>query len=227
MKLVMDLPQRTPGRTVIAHISDLHFEADTKPDEWILQALNNSLAPTKPDLLFVTGDLIDSSLGDNLERCRSNCAHEVARIRGIALQRPGSRSAKVTLCCAGQPRLSDKRAVFDKEPAGMVAKEFGQYFDFAAIPGLNTVVFTFDSNSTDPGLNLASGLIVRERFTEFEANVSSARSNTQCNWYDCTKIALLHHHPMPIGPTEHRLNIADRNRFLLLKNTRLHATDGA
>src|SRR5258708_3650961 len=64
MKLVKDLPQRKPGRTVIAHISDLHFHADTRTDDWILQALQNSLAATKPDLLFVTCHLINSSIRD-------------------------------------------------------------------------------------------------------------------------------------------------------------------
>jgi 3',5'-cyclic AMP phosphodiesterase CpdA len=221
MKLVKGLPQRKPGRTVIAHISDLHFRADTKTDDWILQALENSLAVTKPDLLFVTGDLIDSSIGDNA---------------GYAVQAALRKSRAYVESLCGTLHLDPQKSLFvvpgnhdyrikglfsKKSQADWFKEEFGTYFDFAAIPELNSVVFMFDSNSTDSGLNLASGLIERERFTEFERDVSSVREDAECNWFDSTKIALLHHHPMPIGPTEHRLSITDRDEFLLLKNAGL------
>ena len=221
MKLVKDLSQRKPGRTVIAHISDLHFRADTKTDEWVLQALQNSLVATKPDLLFVTGDLIDSSIGDNAASAvQAALAKSRAYVESLcrALDLDPQKSLFVV---PGNHDYRIKGLFFKKSQADWFRREFGKYFEFAAIPGMNVVVFMFDSNSTDSGLNLASGLIERERFTEFERDVLSVRSNAQCNWYDCTKIALLHHHPMPIGPTEHRLNIADRDEFLLLKNAGL------
>jgi 3',5'-cyclic AMP phosphodiesterase CpdA len=221
MKVVKDLSQRKPGRTVIAHISDLHFTGDTNTDDWILQALQNSLAEAKPDLLFVTGDLIDGSVADTATRA-VQAALTKARLYVESLCGTLHLDPQKSLFVVpGNHDYRIKGLLSKKSQAELFRSEFGKYFEFAAIPGLNAIVFMFDSNSTDFGLNLASGYIERERFTEFERNVLSVKGDVLCNWYDCTKIALLHHHPMPIGPTEHRLNIADRDEFLLLKNAGL------
>src|SRR5262249_32865711 len=79
--------------------------------------------------------------------------------------------------------------------------------------------FAFDSNSDNGSLNLAAGWVLPREIIDFSDVVEKLR--TRDDWSLLTKVALLHHHPMPIGPTEHRSSLAGRAEHMLLKNAGL------
>src|SRR6476659_1171841 len=61
--------RKKKGQTRIAHISDLHFTSGTNyEDDDVWKALRLDLQTSGADLLVVTGDLIDSSVGDNIDQ---------------------------------------------------------------------------------------------------------------------------------------------------------------
>jgi 3',5'-cyclic AMP phosphodiesterase CpdA len=221
MRRIDDVAQKTRGKTVIAHISDLHFEANTVANDWVCQALQNDLQKAQPDMLFVTGDLIDSSVGDSLwgnamtiRKALTNVRTYVEALCQLLCLEP----EKSLFVIPGNHDYRLKGLIQRNAQADSFYEEFRKYSEARVIPNLNSVVFTFDSNSTDTGVNFATGLVSRERFTEFEKSVEDLRKDKGSGWYDCARIALLHHHPMPIAPTEERLAITDREEFLLLKN---------
>jgi hypothetical protein len=217
VKIVNQVSQRKSGQTVIAHISDLHFQADTATNDSILLALRNSLAETKPDLLFITGDLVDSSTRDNAESALQEASQKWrAYILSLCtfLQLDPQTSLFVV---PGNHDYRNKGLHSRTAEAYRSRDTVGSYGDFTAMPGLNAVVFVFDSDAHS-NMNLASGPIERERFGEFDSDVLHVRSEPQCNWYDCTKIALLGPRRTSGGRTEHSSSVAGPDEMWLLKN---------
>lgn len=235
--------QRTAGRTVIAHISDLHFTSATNVErEAVWGALKTDLRQHKVDLLIATGDLVDSSLRDNF--------HET----GVRQAFMNARSFLLSLCEAGGiedpasglrvvPGNHDYRikGVFTPESRFRVIKKFkqwlltphfdlfyeclGDYFKPIFFPSLRCCLFTFDSNAVESGLVLATGRIDSSKIVEFTNLCDALQKAHPEQWAQCTKIALLHHHPMPIGPTESEASRVEDESYLLLKNAGLFMSE--
>jgi predicted MPP superfamily phosphohydrolase len=223
--MATEAARKTQGQTVIAHISDLHFTSKTNFDVWPWSALLEDFASSqhdKIDLLAVTGDLIDASFRDYIQ----------SRLPRFVANDPISEafykvnSYLETLCKALKidchkslvvvPGNHDYRAkgiLMTKKLPVKFYSQFKGYCRPILLPELNLCVFVIDSNTMSNKLDLATGLIERDdlvkfrRFAEQIHPVSSA----------CTRVVLLHHHPMPI-PAREDSTPTNNPGFTLLKN---------
>ncbi len=212
------------GRSVVAHISDLHFTASTDTREAPWQALLADLECSDADVLVVTGDLIDSSIGDSfwstkgvkaaLRKVYDYLVSELCpRIRidanSALIVIPGNHDYRLK-------GLMKRKCQFD-----LFRTTFGNQFCHKTFPALRLCIFSFDSNASTKGVNFATGFVREEDLVSFTRTVECFSKDDPDLWLSCTRISLLHHHPMPIAATEHRAHITDSDEFLLLKNAGL------
>jgi 3',5'-cyclic AMP phosphodiesterase CpdA len=225
--------RKTQGRTVIAQISDLHFTSATnwKKDEW--KALADDLADHRVDFLAVTGDLIDNSVTDNFKRqgvitaldkvleflsslcVRMDLDPKVAM--GVV---PGNHDFRFKGVYV--PRwIFEKTVYYDA-----FYERFGEFYKSKLLPSLNCGVFTFDSNTPDDvDLNFASGRINNDDILEFSNTLKLMNHEHRDELLSCSKIVLVHHHPMPIAATELDASFIDSEKYHLLKNAGLFMTE--
>jgi len=81
---------------------------------------------------------------------------------------------------------------------------FDSYFRSALLPGLNLLIASFDSNGTDLRPNLATGVVEQQEFEGLVRWLQLDPIRGHPSFRQLTRIALLHHHPMPIAETESR-----------------------
>jgi 3',5'-cyclic AMP phosphodiesterase CpdA len=117
--------------------------------------------------------------------------------------------------------------ISDKVSLDIFNQELGNYFISRPIPSLGVVICSFNSNvENDNSLNFATGYVNEAEITDFFSNEFSLwkgkKDGTNENMIDffenLTKIAILHHHPMPIPEVQTR-DLTKREEFLLLKNS--------
>ncbi len=208
------------NQTVIAHISDLHFSAQTKPNdfEWYALAIDLKNLEESVDLLVVTGDLIDAGFGGLLEKDEASIAFknvytylkELCTSLGIDPEErlvvvPGNHDYRLK-------GLLKRRVQSEK-----FFQVFKDHFRPVFLPSLGVCVFAVDSNALETGINLATGLVERNDLLDFFDFVEHLRDNRADELNSCIRIVLLHHHPMPIAATEYR-GFLEQPGFLLLKN---------
>lgn len=208
------------GRTVIAHISDLHFRSDTdfnnQPWNALVADLSDKDRPPV-DVLVVTGDLIDAPL--TLKR------HLPAGLVETETSRAFKRVAQYLDLLCKNLSIKPEEGLFvvpgnhDYRAIGIYKSrrqplEFYQHFkDYCRpllLPSLNICVFVLDSNIMEFG-DLAAARVGTDDLVAFY----TLASNVQVP--NLTRIALLHHHPMPIPETE-KAGIINHPGFTLLKN---------
>lgn len=221
------LARKSVGKTVIAHISDLHFTAQTNTsmNEW--KALKNDFHSQrkKIDFVAVTGDLIDRSVWDTLTlggvraafdkvlRFLISLCEEIDVDPSLALVVvPGNHDCRIK-------GVISRRAYFDD-----FYERFSQYYQPRVLPSLGCCIFTFDSNTIDPGINLASGRIVNDDIVEFSNSLSLMQENYS-DFASYCKVVLVHHHPMPIAATELVPKFLESEQYHLLKNAGLFMTE--
>lgn len=234
--------QKTAGRTVVAHISDLHFTSATdakKEDDWT--ALAADLRNRKVDILAVTGDLVDSSVRDNfrtegVRRAFVNVrdflfhlceALDIDPATGLSVV-PGNHDVRVKGVLSPDSRYRPLRWVKQRllrPHYDLFYEMMGDYYRPKFLPGLRCCIFTFDSNTPDWSLNFASGRITNDDIVEFFGTCERMAAENEEVWPRCTRIALLHHHPMPIAATELKAGFLDAEAYHLLKNAGLFMTE--
>jgi predicted phosphodiesterase len=183
--------RKKKGQTRIAHISDLHFSSRTDYEkEAVWTALALDLQSSEADLLVVTGDLIDSSVRDNIDEqgitnafnntkdfLLSLCKEDVLDIdpaTRLAVV-PGNHDYRVKGVLSPHSRyrpLERAKQRLLTPHYDLFYKHFGHYFEPRFHAELRCCVFTFDSNTADFGLNFASGRITDSDFVDF---------STKCN----------------------------------------------
>lgn len=220
--------ERTSAK--IAHLSDLHFVPETDPDnDRRIRALMHDIRDWRPNLIVVTGDLIDNAPLSRLKK------DSVRATLGIA------RRFLKTLCteCDLDPsqRLFVVPGNHDYRLWGLLSWDscddrsafvdtLGTYYCNRFIHELNLQVFCFDSNVTDDlSINFATGFVSENEIldafpgkalpvkTEDGSNDGSSSPRTDT----LIRIALLHHHPMPIVKA-YTPDVTDKEEFLLLRN---------
>jgi 3',5'-cyclic AMP phosphodiesterase CpdA len=235
--------QKTPGRTVIAHISDLHFTSMTdtaREDVW--SALIVDLSQHKVDLLVATGDLIDSSGRDNYREKGVRQAFAKAKAfllslceaggiddpsRGLYVV-PGNHDFRVKGILTPESKIAllKKAKQWFLSPHYDLFNEYlGEFYRPVFLPNLRCCLFTFDSNAVESGLVLATGRVDNNKIIEFTNLCDLIHLAQPDVWSQCTKIALLHHHPMPIGATERESGRVEDESYLLLKNAGLFMSE--
>jgi predicted MPP superfamily phosphohydrolase len=212
-----DQTQKVDGRTIIAHISDLHFTSDTDSSKLPWNALVADLArqKVKPDVIAVTGDLVDSPFGgvlgfrDEATAAFDNvCTYLKALCRALDIN---PETGLVVVPGNHDYRLS---GVFrDKHQPRKFYEKFGAYCRPLLLPSLRLCLFAMDSNQMERTLDLAAGTVERNDLVYF----GTLAGQVPVGLSDCTKVVLLHHHPMPIAATEDA-TLFDDPRYTLLKN---------
>jgi hypothetical protein len=191
----------------------------------------------------VTGDLIDSSVRDNIDEqgitnafnntkdfLLSLCKEDVLDIdpaTRLAVV-PGNHDYRVKGVLSPHSRyrpLERAKQRLLTPHYDLFYKHFGHYFEPRFHAELRCCVFTFDSNTADFGLNFASGRITDSDFVDFSTKCNEWSRENVDQWATCAKIALVHHHPMPIADTELKGKFIESDAYHLLKNSGLFMTE--
>lgn len=193
---------------VIAHISDLHFPHWR---EGALQHLKDYLKEKMPLLILVTGDLTDHpfpwqqkrlkrKLDELVECCRDDSAPRQHHLAVV----PGNHDYAVfgNWNLGLSPLL---RTTFK-----YIYRDYRRRFIEITTDNLTVYIFCFDSNPYVA--RWAKGAIHRSQLKWFEKKAHALRSADKEKFESAYKIAILHHHPLPIPFSENMEN------FLILKN---------
>lgn len=162
------------------HISDLHFGATDQNKEERLKSL---IKEVHPDLIFVTGDIVNWPRPKYLKIARGFLRFAQDHTTKVFVV-PGNHDALF----GGLSRRSFKKHI-GKSP----------FAEWIEIKGLNCLVFGFDS--TYPYLNpykINTGYIGNKSLTWFKSEIQRLKGERGDFAYESAlKIALLHHHPLP------------------------------
>jgi len=201
----------------IAHLSDLHFSTSNDTAHYDAVKSDISSLNSKPDVVVVTGDIADNiDMRLNISSLRKS--FDLAKTFLESLCKRCGIEPKERLFIV--PGNHDYRymGIWNKKGHMNEFKYFFKdYFQHKYIEDLDLLVGCFDSNTTNSKINFATGEVITEefnRFNEFKNCLHGKPASTK-------KIALLHHHPMPIYRAEvtGRPFSLDREEFLLLKNS--------
>lgn len=222
----------------IAHISDLHLSPSS--DINLYDSVVTALSKIKPeiDLMVVTGDIADNM---KLDLSKSGLKESFRLAKEFFL--------KIEAACK---KIDFESRVFvvpgnhDFRYKGNVTQKgnyqiFNDFFkencQSRYIKELNLIVGCFDSNTTGKHANFATGHVLRHEFNKFYKKLDEIKKNIGELKFDNTnKIALLHHHPMPVLSSEighdivvKRFEIAKNadyeEMFLILKNSATFMTE--
>lgn len=221
---------KNPQKVTILHLSDLHFRSDTDVKQVPISALKTDLLQFRDaiDLVACTGDLTDNPLSESrlwnfFDRdVRDQSEHELA-MQGVRRFLKGVCNAckvdpqKRLFVVPGNHDYRIQGLVHNQASVDLFNKYFSEYFRNALIPELNLLIYSFDSNSTDPRMNFATGLVTQDHLVSFKNQLLQWKNDYSQVFGALNKIALVHHHPMPISETEKRA-VRDGEEFVLLKN---------
>ncbi|MCU1347561.1 MAG: hypothetical protein JWO56_591, partial [Acidobacteria bacterium] len=101
--------------------------------------------------------------------------------------------------------------------SGRLTAAFPRWAMPAFFPGLSLFVHPFDSNEPQWVADMASGFFRPAEFSRFREAVEEVRQSGKGQWDSTTRIALLHHHAMPIPAAEQR-KLDNMEEFLVLRN---------
>jgi len=217
--------RKSEEKVVIAHISDLHFKSGTNPQEAVWKALVQDLTrqDTKIDILAVTGDVIDSSVGDNLDETGVSTA--LQSVKQYLLDLCTALTVDPQSCLLVVPGNHDfrmKGLIWKDYLFDLFFREFAEQFTSRLLLPLGISLFVFDSNTRDRSVAFATGLVSEADLVDHAALTENISPEHKVFWGSSTRVVLVHHHPMPIAPTQHRggLNTGGEE-FMLLKNAGL------
>ena len=207
----------------IAHLSDLHFLSG-KQNATHYKAVESDLLELKPDVIVVTGDIVDNNklsisdfrksldLAKNyLENLCLTCNCNPKYGKSCLFVVPGNHDYRLKGFIEIPRWSSYRREIFDEY--------FKDYFRSDYIQDINLVVGCFDSNTTDNRINFAQGEVLRSEFIKFNKYMENLKKELS-NFETTRKIVLLHHHPMPIYRAEiQNGSLSDKEMFLLLENS--------
>lgn len=216
-------PKKT-GRIVVAHISDLHLDLGTQTSRGRWKSLQDSLASGKDkiDLLVVSGDLIEQPWAKgNVKQACSEAARyltDLCRAAEISpdtslLVVPGNHDVRYK----GSGRFRPS-ALVDFRKALKKWTSPHRFF-----PNLGLCVFLFDSNPPGKWLkvpDVAAGYVQPDELVEHAKTARDLADEFRVEWLEATRVAVLHHHPMPIAGTEQNPNkVLGGEPYMLLKNS--------
>jgi len=216
--------RRAKDCTVIAHLSDLHLERDTDTNRERWLALRQSLEEHKGtvDLLVVTGDLIELPLWhfeDAFEQARSFlgdlCGLLEINAETHLLVVPGNHDVRRYRGFLSFSSQAFK--TFEKIFQTQWASE-PRFF-----PELGICFFSFNSNPRTRAFpDLAAGFVSPDELVRMRHHIDRLQQGDPEPWAATTRIALVHHHPMPIGPTQRKpAQLIGGEPYMLLKNAGL------
>jgi predicted MPP superfamily phosphohydrolase len=208
------LKRHQPHSTLALHLSDLHFKPETFKDDAEQRALRHveaaiagALAGRRPDLILVTGDLIDSGDWDaavHLETLKNAknflialCAKFGVETDGLAVV-GGNHDFRYRGIAKGG-FWGKKRADFYERMQHNFETVFPD-FNRHRLYGeeMRLLVACFDSNGTRGPLEFATGVADIEQADAIESNLLRLKPDEIPH----RRIALIHHHPLPVPASE-------------------------
>jgi 3',5'-cyclic AMP phosphodiesterase CpdA len=192
--------RKRENKVVIAHLSDLHFSRSTDTGERLWKALLEDLQQQSIDLLVITGDLSDSS---TIDACgNSGVEREFHRV--TAFLRDLAEASKIDpssiMLVPGNHDFRKSGFLGQKCKFDFFIRLFHFYYDHRLFPNLGLCVFAFNSNGPDRPVNFDGGMIHLEALDHFARVRNRIAEKCGLYWKSCTRIALVHHHPVAVGP---------------------------
>jgi predicted MPP superfamily phosphohydrolase len=179
-------------KITLVHLSDLHLSTEDAKETF--EILETEIKGLRPDIIIVTGDLIDSPKFDSLVEVKNKLIKlcDDCGIVDTLVVIPGNHDYR----WFGFLNLWEK--VYKKSflkvfPEWKTPKLFeikGKYF----------AVFPFDSNENVPSINAARGRVGNDELVNFLENLQLLK--IRYGYSNAYKIAIVHHHPIPIADTE-------------------------
>ncbi|WP_319523427.1 metallophosphoesterase [uncultured Desulfosarcina sp.] len=204
--------------TRIAHISDLHF-TKLETDFNQFEELKEDLIKHEPDLIFVTGDIADN-LGS---KDHKSSLYHAKNYLELLCRNAGLDPAERLFVIPGNHDYRFKGIkLFGDNPvyADQFKKEYREYYRSRCLLSLKCIVICFDSNTTDDKINLAEGKILRNEFTKSKKELKLFENDFKDEYPNLIKIALLHHHPMPVYLAEGASSaVIGNEKFMILENS--------
>jgi hypothetical protein len=177
----------------IIHLSDLHYGA--RDASVALEKVWQYLRDNKivPDVIVVTGDIVEA--GFNLKASLKKACNDLFNLANNCGLNPNERLFVI-------PGNHDYRYWGNLTIPGVFGqKAFKKYFtcynNSRIAEGLRLFVACIDSNRNKHRVNFATGRIADEDLINFNRDIEPYREDDTIK-----KIALLHHHPLPILKAE-------------------------
>ncbi|MEW6211198.1 MAG: metallophosphoesterase [Acidobacteriota bacterium] len=197
---------------IIAHISDLHLSTTGAWKTFELAAAD--IAAFKPSIIVVTGDLVDNPVESDLSKVKvrleklcEDCSIEDPTRNLIVI--PGNHDYRWS-GLFGEKSIENSafNHVFRNWERPRLINIEGRHLTF----------FCMDSNATkDPRISLAHGRVGESGYARLSADYLKMQEDHPEIFAESFKIALLHHHPLPIADTEID-SITDKDVFLSLED---------
>ena len=220
LKEPIKLSPKHLDRTTLLHISDLHFTANSRWDQPPFSLLLADLGQHHGDidLVVCTGDMIDSPIADTYFHNSCDVAITNAKkfLMEVCLESEVD-PEKGLFVVPGNHDYRVKGLVESIRIKALFPIYFDSYFRSALLPDLNVLIASFDSNGIDPRPYLATGVVEQQEFEGLVRWLQLDPIRGHPTFRQLTRIALLHHHPMPIAATESR-KVTEAVEFTILKN---------
>jgi predicted MPP superfamily phosphohydrolase len=209
---------------IIAHLSDLHW---IKGKKWEskFNFLKNALVEQCPELIFITGDCVDTpfwqsnfvKLGERLDELylAINTAHkekqggEQSSKKPYIYTVPGNHDCflkgnQIQIIAKNIPTFTSWRNHYKNNFLKCLVKPSGAQDEGILLDEIyketNVAIFSIDSNAKSRSWWTAQGRIdePETRITEIATRYKAVALGCKRNYNDAVKIALVHHHPLPI-----------------------------
>jgi predicted MPP superfamily phosphohydrolase len=192
---LVDLTRRKIGEQIkIIHISDLHFD---RIDTDKKKAFESDLKSIKPDLVVISGDLVDNPWFSNNLRKAKDFVQSLEKHTGRVIIAVGNHERLL------RPTNKKFRKRFELESC------FCDFIEFR--DNRRIAFFVFDSASPQT-LFSQRGKISKKQIMDFKECTRKLRNKYVQTYGRSFKIAVLHHHPLPTKRNHY-------DKLLYLKNS--------
>ena len=216
---IRTLPSRAPDRVTLLHLSDLHFlstyqvEGRKEPPELGHLMAQLSLLKGKVDIIAVTGDLVDGEIrtAKSADALKSAMRYlrEITSVLGL--------TEKALLIIPGNHDYRRLGLFASPEMVLCFQKECGQYgqhslFSFPE-SDLNLFFACFDSNVGLSPFELSTGYVDIHSVEQVETWVKGLKGDAKDFMDSAFRVALVHHHILPVADAEELLTRKERRRL--------------
>jgi 3',5'-cyclic AMP phosphodiesterase CpdA len=216
--------------SAIIHLSDLHLTDDASWDNLavIAEVIKKDL-PRPPQLLVVSGDFLNHPDDGAMARLGRVARKVTFRKPVRRLEHVSQELEKIRASCAPGCQLvvvpgNHDHRNFGNFAARLGSRSFDRIFErwreakTATIDGRLVCVFTLDSNTNNPRINSARGMVGKKEYLRFRGEFSRLEKAHPNEFASALKIVVLHHHPLPIADSD-KTGITNSDAFLGLDDS--------